>query len=69
MGVEVSLRYIFGKECLFLFDLQLLMFYYYYSILYRLQTPRMRHPNPFHLGSLKKTLTERETEGMYSSMK
>ncbi|XP_076018598.1 protein inturned isoform X2 [Genypterus blacodes] len=30
--------------------------------------PRMRHPNPFYLGTLKKTLTERETE-MYNTMK
>ncbi|XP_067380293.1 protein inturned isoform X2 [Channa argus] len=31
--------------------------------------PRMKHPNPFYLGTLKKTLTERETEEMYNSMK
>ncbi|KAK2862985.1 hypothetical protein Q5P01_002518 [Channa striata] len=31
--------------------------------------PRMKHPNPFYLGSLKKTLTERETEEMYNTMK
>ncbi|CAJ1085979.1 protein inturned isoform X2 [Xyrichtys novacula] len=31
--------------------------------------PRMKHPNPFHLGTLKKTLTERETEEMYNTMK
>ncbi|KAK5858642.1 hypothetical protein PBY51_002767 [Eleginops maclovinus] len=31
--------------------------------------PRMRHPNPFYLGTLKKTLTERETEEMYNTMK
>uniref|UniRef100_A0A3Q3NPY0 Protein inturned n=1 Tax=Labrus bergylta TaxID=56723 RepID=A0A3Q3NPY0_9LABR len=30
---------------------------------------RMKHPNPFHLGTLKKTLTERETEEMYNTMK
>ncbi|KAM3590682.1 uncharacterized protein V6R79_014195 [Siganus canaliculatus] len=30
---------------------------------------KMKHPNPFHLGSLKKTLTERETEEMYNTMK
>lgn len=29
----------------------------------------MKHPNPFYLGTLKKTLTERETEEMYNSMK
>ncbi|KAM9836613.1 protein inturned [Aulostomus maculatus] len=31
--------------------------------------PRMKHPNPFHLGTLKKTLTERETEEMYHTTK
>ncbi|XP_019127118.2 protein inturned isoform X2 [Larimichthys crocea] len=31
--------------------------------------PRMKHPNPFYLGTLKKTLTERETEEMYNTMK
>ncbi|XP_041634924.1 protein inturned isoform X2 [Cheilinus undulatus] len=31
--------------------------------------PRMKHPNPFHLGTLKKTLTEKETEEMYNTMK
>uniref|UniRef100_A0A673BV53 Protein inturned n=1 Tax=Sphaeramia orbicularis TaxID=375764 RepID=A0A673BV53_9TELE len=31
--------------------------------------PRMKHPNPFYLGTLKKTLTERETEDMYNTMK
>ncbi|XP_029311249.1 protein inturned isoform X2 [Cottoperca gobio] len=31
--------------------------------------PRRKHPNPFHLGTLKKTLTERETEEMYNTMK
>ncbi|KAK5875728.1 hypothetical protein CesoFtcFv8_026776 [Champsocephalus esox] len=31
--------------------------------------PRMKHPNPFFLGTLKKTLTERETEEMYNTMK
>uniref|UniRef100_A0A7N8XDL2 Protein inturned n=1 Tax=Mastacembelus armatus TaxID=205130 RepID=A0A7N8XDL2_9TELE len=30
---------------------------------------RMKHPNPFHLGTLRKTLTERETEEMYNTMK
>lgn len=34
-----------------------------------IQTPRMKHPNPFYLGTLKKTLTERETEEMYNTMK
>nr|XP_046235787.1 protein inturned isoform X2 [Scatophagus argus] len=29
--------------------------------------PRMKHPNPFYLGTLKKTLTERETEEMYNT--
>lgn len=33
------------------------------------QVPRMKHPNPFYLGTLKKTLTERETEEMYNSTK
>ncbi|XP_074518534.1 protein inturned isoform X3 [Halichoeres trimaculatus] len=33
------------------------------------KVPRMRHPNPFHLGTLKKTLSERETEEMYNTMK
>ncbi|XP_034533163.1 protein inturned isoform X2 [Notolabrus celidotus] len=33
------------------------------------KVPRMKHPNPFHLGTLKKTLTERETEEMYNTMK
>lgn len=33
------------------------------------QIPRMKHPNPFFLGTLKKTLTERETEEMYNTMK
>lgn len=33
------------------------------------RTPRMKHPNPFYLGTLKKTLTERETEDMYNTMK
>ncbi|KAJ8007940.1 hypothetical protein DPEC_G00099400 [Dallia pectoralis] len=31
--------------------------------------PRMKHPNPFYLGTLKKSLTERETEEMYNNMK
>ncbi|XP_034712225.1 protein inturned isoform X3 [Etheostoma cragini] len=31
--------------------------------------PRMKHPNPFYLGTLKKTLTEKETEEMYNTMK
>ncbi|KAM9424592.1 protein inturned isoform 2-T2 [Pholidichthys leucotaenia] len=30
---------------------------------------KMKHPNPFYLGTLKKTLTERETEEMYNTMK
>uniref|UniRef100_A0A673BZW6 Protein inturned n=1 Tax=Sphaeramia orbicularis TaxID=375764 RepID=A0A673BZW6_9TELE len=30
---------------------------------------QMKHPNPFYLGTLKKTLTERETEDMYNTMK
>ncbi|XP_022072904.1 protein inturned isoform X2 [Acanthochromis polyacanthus] len=30
---------------------------------------RMKHPNPFYLGTLKKTLSERETEEMYNTMK
>lgn len=29
----------------------------------------MKHPNPFYLGTLKKTLTDRETEEMYTTMK
>ncbi|MEQ2254325.1 hypothetical protein ILYODFUR_002626 [Ilyodon furcidens] len=33
------------------------------------KTPRMKHPNPFYLGTLKKTLTERETEEMYNTIK
>ncbi|XP_076581233.1 protein inturned isoform X1 [Chaetodon auriga] len=33
------------------------------------QIPRMKHPNPFYLGTLRKTLTERETEEMYNTMK
>ncbi|KAJ8390305.1 hypothetical protein AAFF_G00108740 [Aldrovandia affinis] len=31
--------------------------------------PRKKHPNPFYLGTLKKSLTERETEEMYDTMK
>ncbi|XP_061566818.1 protein inturned isoform X2 [Cololabis saira] len=31
--------------------------------------PRMKHPNPFYLGTLKKTLTERESEEMYNTIK
>ncbi|KAM6909244.1 protein inturned [Xenentodon cancila] len=31
--------------------------------------PRMKHPNPFYLGTLRKTLTERETEEMYNTIK
>ncbi|CAB1345398.1 unnamed protein product [Coregonus sp. 'balchen'] len=31
--------------------------------------PRMKHPNPFYLGTLKKSLTERETEEMYHTIK
>ncbi|XP_028285251.1 protein inturned [Parambassis ranga] len=34
-----------------------------------MKVPRMKHPNPFYLGTLKKTLTERETEEMYNTMK
>ncbi|XP_037539030.1 protein inturned [Nematolebias whitei] len=33
------------------------------------KTPRLKHPNPFYLGTLKKTLTERETEEMYNNLK
>ncbi|XP_042256300.1 protein inturned isoform X5 [Thunnus maccoyii] len=33
------------------------------------KTSRMKHPNPFYLGTLKKTLTEKETEEMYNTMK
>ena len=33
------------------------------------QVPRMKNPNPFYLGTLKKTLTERETEDMFNSIK
>uniref|UniRef100_A0A3Q2D0L4 Protein inturned n=1 Tax=Cyprinodon variegatus TaxID=28743 RepID=A0A3Q2D0L4_CYPVA len=33
------------------------------------KTYRMKHPNPFYLGTLKKTLTERETEEMYNTIK
>jgi len=29
----------------------------------------MKHPNPFYLGTLKKTLTEKETEEMYNTIK
>lgn len=29
----------------------------------------MKHPNPFYLGTLKKTLTERETDEMYNTIK
>ncbi|CAK6981244.1 protein inturned isoform X1 [Scomber scombrus] len=32
-------------------------------------TSRMKHPNPFYLGTLKKTLTEKETEEMYNTLK
>ncbi|KAL2079211.1 hypothetical protein ACEWY4_024955 [Coilia grayii] len=31
--------------------------------------PRLKHPNPFYLGSLRKSLTERETEEMTSTLK
>ncbi|XP_031440425.1 protein inturned isoform X2 [Clupea harengus] len=31
--------------------------------------PRLKHPNPFYLGSLRKSLTERETEEMNSTLK
>ncbi|KAI1888274.1 hypothetical protein AGOR_G00183340 [Albula goreensis] len=31
--------------------------------------PRKKHPNPFYLGTLKKSLTERETEEMYNTIK
>uniref|UniRef100_A0A8C7XT06 Protein inturned n=1 Tax=Oryzias sinensis TaxID=183150 RepID=A0A8C7XT06_9TELE len=30
---------------------------------------RLKHPNPFYLGSLKKILTEKETEEMYNTIK
>uniref|UniRef100_A0A8C6URD6 Inturned planar cell polarity effector homolog n=1 Tax=Neogobius melanostomus TaxID=47308 RepID=A0A8C6URD6_9GOBI len=33
------------------------------------KSPRSKHPNPFYLGTLKKTLTERETEDMYDTIK
>ncbi|XP_069028228.1 protein inturned isoform X1 [Embiotoca jacksoni] len=33
------------------------------------KVPKMKHPNPFYLGTLRKTLTERETEEMYNTMK
>uniref|UniRef100_H3CC60 Protein inturned n=1 Tax=Tetraodon nigroviridis TaxID=99883 RepID=H3CC60_TETNG len=33
------------------------------------RTARMKHPNPLYLGTLKKTLTDRETEEMYHTMK
>ncbi|CAL8378371.1 unnamed protein product [Boreogadus saida] len=33
------------------------------------KVPRMKNPNPFYLGTLKKTLTERETEDMFNSIK
>ncbi|XP_030636729.1 protein inturned [Chanos chanos] len=31
--------------------------------------PRLKHPNPFYLGSLRKSLTERETDDMQSALK
>ncbi|XP_016414464.1 protein inturned-like [Sinocyclocheilus rhinocerous] len=31
--------------------------------------PRSKHPNPFYLGSLRKSLTDRETEEMHSVLK
>ncbi|XP_051757398.1 protein inturned isoform X2 [Ctenopharyngodon idella] len=31
--------------------------------------PRLKHPNPFYLGSLKKSLTDRETEEMHNVLK
>ncbi|KAL4660920.1 protein inturned [Arapaima gigas] len=31
--------------------------------------PKKRHPNPFYLGTLKKSLSDRETEEMYTTMK
>ncbi|XP_028821279.1 protein inturned-like isoform X1 [Denticeps clupeoides] len=31
--------------------------------------PRMKHPNPFYLGNLKKSLSERETEEMRDTLK
>ncbi|CAL8325890.1 unnamed protein product [Lota lota] len=34
-----------------------------------LKIPRMKNPNPFYLGTLKKILTERETEDMFNSIK
>lgn len=33
------------------------------------QIPRLKHPNPFYLGSLKKSLTDRETEEMHNVLK
>ncbi|XP_041925114.1 protein inturned isoform X2 [Alosa sapidissima] len=33
------------------------------------RTPKLKHPNPFYLGSLRKSLTERETEEMNSTLK
>ena len=33
------------------------------------QVPRMKNPNPFYLGTLRKLLTERESEDMFSSIK
>lgn len=33
------------------------------------QISKLKHPNPFYLGTLKKTLTEKETEEMYNTMK
>ncbi|XP_050969868.1 protein inturned isoform X4 [Labeo rohita] len=31
--------------------------------------PRLKHPNPFYLGSLRKSLTDRETEEMHNVLK
>ncbi|KTG04104.1 hypothetical protein cypCar_00017971, partial [Cyprinus carpio] len=31
--------------------------------------PRLKHPNPFYLGSLRKSLTDRETEEMHKVLK
>lgn len=33
------------------------------------KVPRLKHPNPFYLGSLKKSLTDRESEEMHNVLK
>lgn len=33
------------------------------------QIPKLKQPNPFYLGSLKKSLTEREAEEMQNTLK